>query len=210
MDPARWERIQALFHDAADLLPDEQRSFLESTCEGDARLVTEVLAMLEEDARGASLLDRDMAGVAGVLVGASRPDVFDARQFHPYVLQAPLGEGGMGVVYSAVRPDLGSRVAIKILRDGWLSPARRRRFVAEQRTLAQLNHPGIARLYDAQTLAEVRTTYLGDRGTHAVRRWRRRQSERLVMASFFGMQQGEPVLEYPAKVFSDVWFLDFV
>ena len=58
----------------------------------------------------------------------------------------------MGIVYLAERPDLGSIVAIKILRDGWLSPARRRRFAAEQRTLARLNHPGIARLYDAHTL----------------------------------------------------------
>jgi serine/threonine protein kinase len=60
----------------------------------------------------------------------------------------------MGVVYLAERPDLGSRVAIKVLRDAWLSPARRNRFAAEQRTLAQLNHPGIARLYDADTLAD--------------------------------------------------------
>jgi serine/threonine-protein kinase len=60
----------------------------------------------------------------------------------------------MGVVYLAERADLGSQVAIKILRDAWLSPSRRKRFVVEQRTLAQLNHPGIARLYDAHTLAD--------------------------------------------------------
>jgi serine/threonine-protein kinase len=65
-----------------------------------------------------------------------------------------LGEGGMGVVYLAERADLGSRAAIKILRDAWLSPSRRERFAAEQRTLAQLNHPSIARLYDADTLPD--------------------------------------------------------
>ena len=57
----------------------------------------------------------------------------------------------MGVVYLAEREDLGNEVAIKILRDAWVSPARRERFNAEQRTLAQLNHPSIARLYDADT-----------------------------------------------------------
>ena len=65
-----------------------------------------------------------------------------------------LGEGGMGVVYLAEREDLGTLAAIKLLRDAWLSPARRERFASEQRTLAQLNHPSIARLYDADTLPD--------------------------------------------------------
>jgi len=60
----------------------------------------------------------------------------------------------MGVVYLAERGDLHSRAAVKVLRDAWLSPERRERFAAEQRMLAQLNHPGIARLYDAGTLAD--------------------------------------------------------
>ena len=60
----------------------------------------------------------------------------------------------MGVVYLAERADLGSVAAIKILRDAWLSPARRERFASEQRTLAQLHHPAIAQLYDANTLAD--------------------------------------------------------
>jgi serine/threonine protein kinase len=58
----------------------------------------------------------------------------------------------MGVVYLAERKDLGNVVAIKILRDAWLSPSRLKRFETERRTLARLNHPLIARLYDAATL----------------------------------------------------------
>src|SRR6185436_8431813 len=53
-----------------------------------------------------------------------------------------------------VRDDLDSVAAIKILRDAWLSPARRARFADEQRILAQLNHPAIARLYDADVLPD--------------------------------------------------------
>ena len=58
----------------------------------------------------------------------------------------------MGVVYLAERTDIGGQVAIKFLRDAWLSPMRRERFAAEQRSLARLNHPAIARIYDSGSL----------------------------------------------------------
>ena len=154
MDAARWERIQALFHEVADLARPAQRAFLEAECPGDPALMEEVLALLEEDARSDSLLDRDAAYVAGqVLEGGIPPALLD-QHFGPYRMKRLLGQGGMGVVYLAEREDLGSVAAIKILRDAWLSPDRRERFTSEQRTLAQLNHPAIARLYDADTLPD--------------------------------------------------------
>lgn len=107
--------------------------------------------MLEEDRR-VSLIDRCVSEIAGD-VFAETP-ALPAKTFGPYRITKLLGEGGMGVVYLAVRDDLGSEVAIKILRDAWLSPARRERFAIEQRTLAQFNHSSIARLYDADTLPD--------------------------------------------------------
>jgi serine/threonine-protein kinase len=153
MNRTQWEQIQALFHDAADLPEPEQRAFLKTACNGDDELMAHVLSLLQEDAHGSSLLDRDVAHVAHqVLSEANPPSSF--KEFGPYRVKTMLGEGGMGVVYLAEREDLGSQVAIKILRDAWLSPARRERFASEQRTLAQLNHPSIARLYDADTLPD--------------------------------------------------------
>lgn len=153
MDSARWDRIQTLFHEAADLPERERRTFLAGACRDDDGLLADVLAMLREDSRKGSLLDGNVASLAQGLIGhaAALPV---AREFGPYRLGRLLGEGGMGVVYLAERADLGSTAAIKILRDAWLSPARRQRFLSEQRTLAQLNHPSIARLYDADTLAD--------------------------------------------------------
>src|SRR6202790_1447260 len=151
MDSDRWQKIQTLFHQAADFPEAEQRIFLENQCAGDAALVSEIMILLEEDARGASLLDGDIARVAHQILHdpVVAPPPF--KELGPYRIQRALGEGGMGVVYLAERADLGSQVAIKILRDAWLSPTRRDLFAAEQRTLAQLNHPSIARLYDADT-----------------------------------------------------------
>lgn len=154
MDRARWELVQSLFHRAADLPEADQREFLRAACAGDETLVDDVVRMLEQDASHASLLDRDIAYAAGSLVNDAAPAAVPDQPFGPYRLVRLLGEGGAGVVYLAVRDDLGSVAAIKVLRDAWLSPARRDRFAIEQRILAQLNHPSIARLYDADTLPD--------------------------------------------------------
>lgn len=149
---ARWARIQELFHLVADLAPDTRRALLDVECGDDAGLRQAVESLLAGDASGATLLDGDVARVAQSLLPDARSIPIPDGAFGPYRLVRVLGEGGMGVVYLAERRDLSSVAAIKILRDAWLSPARRERFVLEQRTLAQLNHPAIARLYDAGTL----------------------------------------------------------
>lgn len=154
MDAARWERIQALFHEVADRPEPAQRAFLEAQCREDPELMAEVLGLLEEDARADSLLDRDVGHLAAQVLQQAIPPALLDQNFGPYRMKRLLGQGGMGVVYLAEREDLGSVAAIKILRDAWLSPDRRERFASEQRTLAQLNHPAIARLYDADILPD--------------------------------------------------------
>ncbi|MEO8619632.1 MAG: tetratricopeptide repeat protein [bacterium] len=154
MDSERWARIQALFHAAADLPEWERQEYLAGTCRDDPSLVAITLSLLHEDARGDSVLDRGLAHSAHQVI--DQPDRLtpSSQRFGPYRITKLIGEGGMGVVYMAERDDLGSIAAIKILRDAWLSPARRERFEAERRTLAQLNHPFIAHLYDADALPD--------------------------------------------------------
>ena len=154
MDATRWEQMQHVFHGASHLDDTARREFVESACGLNAQLKADVLSMLEEDARGHPLLDRDVAHVADQLLAAGKHAPLPLEEFGRYRVKHVLGEGGMGVVYLAQRDDLGSLAAIKILRDAWLSPARRERFANEQRTLAQLNHPSIARLYDADALPD--------------------------------------------------------
>ena len=67
----------------------------------------------------------------------------------PYVIDAPLGAGGMGEVYRARDTRLGRDVAIKVLPDGLAdNPDRIRRFEWEARAIAALNHPHICQIYD--------------------------------------------------------------
>src|SRR3954469_15913936 len=149
MESARWSRIQELFHAAADLPQEEQRGYLKSTCSGDEALFADVAALLDEDARASSPLEGAVARRAHDVLAT---EVFAAKELGAYRIERVLGEGGMGVVYLAERKDLGRRVAVKVLRDAWLSPGRRERFAAEQAALAQLEHPGIARLYEGGVL----------------------------------------------------------
>jgi len=74
-----------------------------------------------------------------------------------YEIQAPIGEGGMGVVYLARHSRLGRRVAIKILRDGHLANAGDDRmvelFVKEARAANAIRHPNIIEVLDVGRLA---------------------------------------------------------
>ena len=154
MDEHRWRAVQEIFGRAADLPGENQRAAVEAMCAGDELLLADVLEMLAEDARANPLLDAGLGETArAVLDFGSLPSLVE-RQIGPYRLLELLGEGGMGVVYLAERTDIGGKVAIKLLRDAWFSPMRRQRFRIEQLTLAQLNHPSIARIYDSNTLED--------------------------------------------------------
>ena len=149
MDLHRWERIQALFEEAVALAEPQRASFLKTACIADGQMLVDVESLLKQDAGAGSVLDQGIAQVGGF--STLLPP---GQEFGPYRVRELLGEGGMAVVYLAERADLGSLAAIKVLRDAWMSPARRQRFDFEQRTLAQLSHPAIARLYDADTMAD--------------------------------------------------------
>ncbi len=74
-----------------------------------------------------------------------------------YEITAPLGEGGMGVVYRATDSKLKRQVAIKVLPEAFASDAERlARFEREAQLLAQLQHPNIASIYGLEESNGVR------------------------------------------------------
>ena len=68
-----------------------------------------------------------------------------------YRVQSPLGEGGMGMVFKAIQPKLDRVVALKVIRPQVLAarPEILSRFHREARAIAQLNHPNVVILFDA-------------------------------------------------------------
>ena len=68
----------------------------------------------------------------------------------PYNLIRQLGEGGMGVVYHAQQTHpLRRDVALKVIKPGMDSRQVIARFESERQALALMDHPHIARVFDA-------------------------------------------------------------
>ncbi len=75
----------------------------------------------------------------------------------PYTVTAPLGEGGMGVVFRAHDSKLQRDVALKLLPDHFADdPERLARFQREAQVLAALNHPNIAQIYGLEESSSTR------------------------------------------------------
>jgi serine/threonine protein kinase/WD40 repeat protein len=79
----------------------------------------------------------------------------------PYQLIEKLGQGGFGVVYRAEQTvPLRRSVALKVIRPGMNSQEVVARFRAERQSLAQMDHPHIARVLDAGTTPDDRPYFV--------------------------------------------------
>ncbi|WP_412069719.1 protein kinase domain-containing protein [Rubrivirga sp. IMCC43871] len=155
MNDTAWHRVADILADALGVPLAERAALLDTSCRSadgtvDRALRREVEAFLA--ASDAADADGSLASpVAGLVDDAALvDDVPLGTAIGPWRLTGVLGEGGMGIVYRAERADgaFEREVALKRLRSG---PGRRRlaaRLRAERQTLARLEHPGVARLYD--------------------------------------------------------------
>ncbi|MFO0831675.1 MAG: protein kinase [Phycisphaerales bacterium] len=79
----------------------------------------------------------------------------------PYKLLQMIGEGGFGVVYMAQQTaPVRRRVAIKVVKPGMDSKQVIGRFESERQALAMMDHPNIARVFDAGTTANGRPYFV--------------------------------------------------
>ena len=84
MDAARWERVQDIFHRVADLPESERDALLDLACCDDPSLRIEIQNLLREDARGGSVLDRDVAELARTVFGSDPEKPLPQNRFGPY------------------------------------------------------------------------------------------------------------------------------
>jgi eukaryotic-like serine/threonine-protein kinase len=156
MGEARFARLQQIVADAMDLAPERRESFVHSAAGDDTELAHEALELLGYDSIGAEFTQRVEDGIAALAAHASAGRTLPAT-IGPFEIHEEIGEGGMGLVYRAQqRGPLEREVAIKVILRGWNSERVVARFDAERRTLARMEHPNIARVFDAGTTDDGR------------------------------------------------------
>lgn len=151
---ASWPELSALLDQALDLSEGERMAWL-STLPAKHSMHRDTLAQLLGPA--ARIATSGVLEELPRFEGPSREDVDGAIDaiapgdlVGPYRLIYELGRGGMGTVWLAERADQSPRrrVALKLPHMGW-EPNLHVRLARERDILASLEHPHIARLYDA-------------------------------------------------------------
>ena len=126
--------------------PRERAAFLEAACRHDPALRQRLESMLAEETEIAGFLEEPAMAGSRVAALAEKPGDRIGR----YRLLQSIGEGGAGIVYLAEQSEpVRRRVALKVIRLGMDTPSVIARFEAERQALALMDHPNIARVFDA-------------------------------------------------------------
>ena len=156
--PEALRRLSELLDTALELPESERDTWFAGLQGDDAALAPTLRDLLARQAfnETSDLLDAPPAfTIAGAPANAS--ELHKGDTVGPYRLERLLGHGGMGEVWLAERSDgsLKRKVALKLPHVTW-APGLAERFSREREILSSLEHPNIARLYDAGVDAQGR------------------------------------------------------
>ena len=141
---------KAIFNVACGIASAELRhEYLQQVCGNNPQIMQRVEVLLR-----AHYLDPHFLEISpsNVVATTELPPISECpgTQIGPYKLLEQIGEGGMGVVYYAVAARAHRRnVALKIIKPGMDTREVVARFEAERQALAMMDHPNIAKVFDA-------------------------------------------------------------
>ncbi|HVR35217.1 MAG TPA: serine/threonine-protein kinase, partial [Methylomirabilota bacterium] len=155
--PASDPRENELVRRALELPPADRAAFLDEACANDSSLRRRVDDLLKSHAAPDSSRSLSPATTPSsqsapasldthLIPGIGRPGDRIGR----YKLLQQIGEGGWGAVYMAEQLEpVRRRVALKVIKLGMDTRNVIARFDAERQALAMMDHPNIARVFDA-------------------------------------------------------------
>lgn len=151
--PEEWKRVRVAFERALELSNAERPAFLSELQQSDPALAASVLALLERDGEEAVDDAPRLPAWEEMLASTTLPE---GTRLGAYEIRGEIASGGMGTVYRAERADdeFDKSVAIKLIKRGMDSAVILKRFRYERQVLADLEHPGIARLLDGGMSAD--------------------------------------------------------
>jgi non-specific serine/threonine protein kinase/serine/threonine-protein kinase len=143
--PEQWPRIKEIVAAALEREPSERSAFLDQACSQREELRAEVESLLAAHADAEGLSEHPWTTAAPE--GAQA-----AKTIGPYRLLRELGTGGMGQVWLAEQTEpVRRRIALKLIKAGIYDAAVAQRFQSERQSLALMNHPAIAKVFEAGT-----------------------------------------------------------
>jgi serine/threonine protein kinase len=154
MQQDQFQRMEELFQAAIELPVELRASFLANAAGEDVALRESVLRLLAYADAGAPLprlRDDETALDVTATPDRVRPPIeSEGSRVGPYKLLQLIGEGGFGVVYMAEQEaPVRRRVALKVIKVGMDTRKLIARFEAERQALSLMEHPNIARVFDA-------------------------------------------------------------
>src|SRR5580658_2464788 len=155
----RWERVKDLLHQAMQLTDDQRSRFLCGIGGADEPLRREVESLLAADAaaRVGFLQSAVRIGALPLPDGFKSAGSLNAGELFEqrFMLVRQLGEGGMGQVWLADQTSpVRRQVALKLIGAGMYDQAVVQRFQSERQSLAIMDHPCIAKVFDAGATAQ--------------------------------------------------------
>src|SRR5262249_27979031 len=166
--PNELQRVKQVFLAAVEKSDRAARvAYLNEACAGDDELRRQVEALLVQHEQASGHLEALPANVFentalfAATASEMAPQATAGNRIGPYKLLQQLGEGGMGTVYMAEQEEpVKRRVALKIIKAGMDSDRVIARFEAERQALAMMDHPHIARIFDAGTTENGRPYFV--------------------------------------------------
>ncbi|MFN7934609.1 MAG: serine/threonine-protein kinase [Bryobacteraceae bacterium] len=160
----RWLALQQLYHAALELPEEERAAFAARECANDAEMQRELESLLAHEVEGtADFLDRPAVEVAAreLMAGESEAAMEPGTQLGPYKILEQIARGGMGVVYRAEQQYPVRRVvALKVIKPGMDTVEVVARFNSERQALAVMDHPAIAKVFDAGSTPQGRPYFV--------------------------------------------------
>jgi serine/threonine protein kinase/Tol biopolymer transport system component len=149
MTPERYQLIDQIFQAALEIDPGRRLAFLDSACNGDEALRSEVESLITSDRGGLSFIDGPAFEMAAQVLAGDEPGLTAGVRIDRYEIVSLLGSGGMGEVYLAHDEKLDRKIALNLLPSEFTAnPERVRRFQQEARAASALNHPNIITIHE--------------------------------------------------------------